>query len=86
MTATAATHASGSGALEGRKPVDLDPALGSVSTRHPPVETVLVLLVAYAVASKVEFEIGAGYAVPTELLLGHHQRANRRRQTWCICP
>ena len=60
MTATAATHASGSGALEGRKPVDLDPALGSVSTRHPPVETVLVLLVAYAVASKVEFEIGAG--------------------------
>lgn len=108
MTATAATHASGSGALEGRKPVDLDPeadalvagsrgrrtqslarnervasivvggsflavasaiALGSVSARHPPVETVLVLLVAYAVASKVEFEIGAGYAVPTELLL-----------------
>ena len=108
MTATAATHASGSGALEGRKPVDLDPeadalvagsrgrrtqslarnervasivvggsflavasaiALGSVSARHPSVETVLVLLVAYAVASKVEFEIGAGYAVPTELLL-----------------
>jgi putative nucleotidyltransferase with HDIG domain len=39
------------------------------SSRHPSVWTVLVLVVAYAAASKVEFEIGAGFAVPTELVL-----------------
>ena len=39
------------------------------SSRHPSVATVVLLLAAYAVASKVEFEIGAGFAVPTELVL-----------------
>lgn len=39
------------------------------SSRRPSVVTVVLLLAAYAMASKVEFEIGAGFAVPTELLL-----------------
>ena len=38
------------------------------SSRRPAVATVVLLLAAYAVASKVEFEIGAGFAVPTELV------------------
>jgi putative nucleotidyltransferase with HDIG domain len=44
-------------------------ALLAGSSRHPSVWTVLVLVAAYAAASKVEFEIGAGFAVPTELVL-----------------
>jgi HD-GYP domain-containing protein (c-di-GMP phosphodiesterase class II) len=39
------------------------------SSRQPSLWTVLVLVAAYAAASKVEFEIGAGFAVPTELVL-----------------
>ena len=39
------------------------------SSRRPSVVTVVLLLAAYAVASKVEFEIGTGFAVPTELVL-----------------
>ena len=44
-------------------------ALLTDSGRHPSVWTVGVLVAAYAAASKVEFEIGAGYAVPTEVVL-----------------
>src|SRR5581483_7874676 len=39
------------------------------SSRHPSPATILLLLATYAVAAKVEFEIGAGFAVPTELVL-----------------
>jgi len=39
------------------------------SSRRPSIATVALLLVAYAAASRVEFEIGAGFAVPTELVL-----------------
>ena len=39
------------------------------SPRHPSVATLVLLVAAYALASKVEFEIGAGFAVPTELVL-----------------
>ena len=39
------------------------------TSRHPSLWTVLLLLVVYAVASQVEFEVGAGSGVPTELVL-----------------
>ena len=39
------------------------------SSRHPSLWTVLLLLGVYAVASQVEFEVGAGSGVPTELVL-----------------
>ena len=39
------------------------------TSRHPSPWTVLLLLVVYAVASQVEFEVGAGSGVPTELVL-----------------
>ena len=44
-------------------------AIWSLSTRHPSPATVLFLVAAYAVASQVEFEVGAGFCVATELLL-----------------
>jgi putative nucleotidyltransferase with HDIG domain len=39
------------------------------TARHPSAWTVLLLLAVYAVASQVEFEVGAGSGVPTELVL-----------------
>jgi putative nucleotidyltransferase with HDIG domain len=39
------------------------------TSRHPSMWTVLLLLAVYAVASQVEFEVGAGSGVPTELVL-----------------
>ena len=39
------------------------------TSRHPSLWTVLLLLAVYAVASQVEFEVGAGSGVPTELVL-----------------
>jgi len=39
------------------------------SSRSPSPWTVLLLLAVYAVASQVEFEVGAGSGVPTELVL-----------------
>jgi HD-GYP domain-containing protein (c-di-GMP phosphodiesterase class II) len=39
------------------------------SSRSPELPTVLLLLAVYAVASKVEFEVGAGSGVATELVL-----------------
>jgi hypothetical protein len=39
------------------------------SSRRPELPTVLLLLAVYAVASKVEFEVGAGSGVATELVL-----------------
>ena len=39
------------------------------SSRHPGVPTVLLLLGLYALASRVEFEVGAGSGVATELVL-----------------
>ena len=39
------------------------------SPRHPGVAAVLVLVCLYALASKVEFEVGAGSGVATELVL-----------------
>ncbi len=39
------------------------------SDRSPPLGVGLGLVVAYAVAARVEFEIGAGSAVPTQLIL-----------------
>ncbi len=39
------------------------------SERSPSAATVAVLVGAYAVASRVEFEVGAGSAVPTQLVL-----------------
>jgi putative nucleotidyltransferase with HDIG domain len=44
-------------------------ALLSSSVRHPSVATLLVLLAVYAAASEVEFEVGAGSGVATELVL-----------------
>jgi HD-GYP domain-containing protein (c-di-GMP phosphodiesterase class II) len=37
--------------------------------RSPSFFTIVALLAAYAVASQVEFEVGAGWAVPTQLVL-----------------
>jgi HD-GYP domain-containing protein (c-di-GMP phosphodiesterase class II) len=39
------------------------------SDRHPSLPAVLVLVVAYAAAFRLDFEIGTGSAVPTELIL-----------------
>ena len=44
-------------------------ALLSDSSRHPSAATVLVMLGSYALASRVEFEVGAGVGIATELLL-----------------
>ena len=41
----------------------------SSTNRSPSTGTVLALIAVYAVASQVEFEVGAGWAVPTQLLL-----------------
>src|SRR5712691_2294608 len=41
----------------------------SSSDRSPSVATVVLLVAAYALASQVEFEVGAGWAVPTQLVL-----------------
>jgi putative nucleotidyltransferase with HDIG domain len=39
------------------------------STRHPSAGAILLLLAVYALASRVEFEVGAGVGVATELVL-----------------
>jgi HD-GYP domain-containing protein (c-di-GMP phosphodiesterase class II) len=44
-------------------------AVLSSSQRSPSIATVGVLVAAYAIASQVEFEVGAGWAVPTQLIL-----------------
>jgi len=44
-------------------------AIMGTSSQQLSLSTLAILLFAYAVASQVEFEIGAGFAVPTELLL-----------------
>jgi len=44
-------------------------ALGLESTRTLPVGTALMLVVAYALASRIRLYVGAGYAVPTQLVL-----------------
>ncbi|HEY2937133.1 MAG TPA: HD-GYP domain-containing protein [Gaiellaceae bacterium] len=44
-------------------------ALIPSSQRSPSPVTVILLLAAFAVASQVEFEVGAGVAIPTELIL-----------------
>jgi HD-GYP domain-containing protein (c-di-GMP phosphodiesterase class II) len=41
----------------------------STSDRSPSIGTTLALVAAYAIASQVEFEVGAGWAVPTQLIL-----------------
>ncbi len=44
-------------------------ALVVPSGRTPSAWTVLLLVASYAIASRIEFEVGAGSAVPTELVL-----------------
>jgi putative nucleotidyltransferase with HDIG domain len=41
----------------------------SASSRNPSVWTILLLVAVYALLARVEFEVGAGYGVPTELVL-----------------
>ena len=44
-------------------------ALFLPSSRHPPLLLVLALVVGYALVGRVEFEVGSGVAVPTQLVL-----------------
>jgi len=44
-------------------------ALLAPSHRHPSIPAVLVLIAAYAAAFRLDFEIGSGSAIPTELVL-----------------
>ncbi|HEY7694236.1 MAG TPA: HD-GYP domain-containing protein [Gaiellaceae bacterium] len=41
----------------------------SASSRNPSVWTILLLVALYALVASVEFEVGAGYGVPAELVL-----------------
>ena len=74
-------------------------ALYLPSERSPGVVATLVLIGAYAAAFRLEFEIGSGTAVPTELILvpmlfvlpdrmGAARRCRRRRSSrarWSAC-
>src|SRR5437762_1672934 len=44
-------------------------ALFAATDRSPAAWTIGLLVASYAVASRIDFEIGTGYAVPTQLLL-----------------
>ena len=62
------SHVTSASALAFPRGRGLPSARRSRGDRHPSVGLLVLLIAAYAVASKVEFEVGIGSAIPTQLV------------------